>query len=126
MAKPRGKPFEEGNPGGPGRPSLPEDVKKARALTKAAFTSLLNEFVTKTEPDLEEIVKSDQAPILNKIAAALMLKTVATADPLRFDVLMNRMIGKVKDEADLTVKPGIKEIDLSVIGKKVFLGKEEG
>lgn len=126
MSKPRGKPFKQGNPGGPGRPALPDDVKKLRALTKATFTQLLNEFVNKSEGELVQVVESQDAPTLQKIAAAIMLKTVETADPVRFEVLMNRMIGKVRDEAELTVKPGLKEIDLSIIGKKIILGKEEG
>lgn len=35
------KPFEKGNPGGPGRPKMPEDVKQAfRALTQSAVKTL--------------------------------------------------------------------------------------
>lgn len=96
------KPGQSGNPGG--RPKLPEDVREARTFNKIECERVLNKFLTWPLEDLAAFVSDKKSPVLEALVARILLEGVKRGDHVRLEWVMQRLIGKVKEEIDLTTK----------------------
>lgn len=116
------KPGQSGNPSG--RPPVPEDVRHARLMNKNDFARLLNQMMKLSIPEITEISASEDAPVSEVMAAQIILAAAAEGDPKRADFILDRWIGKVKDEIEVTaIQPtvityGTESIHLGVEEKK--------
>lgn len=101
--------FKKGQSGNPnGRPRIPEDLKMARRLNKLELEKLLNQFLFMTPPEMEERVKSADVTAIEAMIGSIIIKAVKDGDQQRLNFILERLIGKVKDQIDLTVvKPFI-------------------
>jgi hypothetical protein len=98
--------FKKGNAGGPGRPPLidPKLSDYKRNLTKAAVMSSLSEMLDCSEEDLDKILADKKVSALKKAMASVISACIKGGDYQRLEMLLNRTIGKVKDEAIIETK----------------------
>lgn len=98
MSRGPGRPFQKGvSPNPAGRPVEAPDIKQARALTKAAFLSLLNKYIFHTEDELEAISGDRTVPAIDKMVIAIIRKGITDADTVRLNFLAERLVGKVEN-----------------------------
>lgn len=121
-----GIPFKKGQSGNPkGRPRIPEDLKMIRALTRSQLKEIGDAIVCENRDKLREILSDPASSVLQVWISSVAMKSIQKGDFHSLDALLNRLIGKVKDEMDLNIKPAVKIIDLPFSGKHIQLGKEE-
>ena len=107
------KPGESGN--GKGRPPVPEDVKRIRKLTNDEIKEVGSLLLSGKQSELEALLKSDDTPMLKKWIASVAIAGVNAGDEKKLDAILNRIVGKVKEE-----------IDVNVIPRPVILEKHDG
>jgi len=56
----------------------------------------------KNKVELKAAISSDLTPALELMVASIVWKAIAEGDERRFDFILNRTIGKVKEEIDIT------------------------
>lgn len=128
MAKrpmPKGKPFPKGVSGNPGgRHKVPDDIKKSRTFNQIELERIINKLLYLDRGALQDLIKTPGTPMIELIAASILAQAAQKGDQARLEFVLQRMIGKVKDQIDLTVvKPYvINRLD----GSKVELGVEQG
>jgi hypothetical protein len=93
------KPGQSGNP--KGRPALPEDLRQAKALNKVELTRELNALIHMTKPELEAVLESPESTMIRRMAARVIQESDSAGDEKRLGFLLDRLVGKVKDELAL-------------------------
>ena len=68
-------------------------------LTKPQVEILFQALHMKTRDELQAILDEDSAPVLKVMVAKTMLEAARTGDYGRIEFLLNRAVGKVRDEA---------------------------
>lgn len=98
--------FQPGNPGGPGRPRFvdPKLSDFKRNLTKTAIIAMLSEMLDASEDQLDAILKDRSVPAIKKAIASVISACIKAGDYQRLEMLLNRTIGKVKDESIIETK----------------------
>jgi len=86
----RWKPGQSGNKNG--RPK--------GLLTSNDIKDLISKFANKTIPELQEIVADPKSKVIDVAVASSLIKA-SLADRDIFDFVLNRSIGKVKEEIDV-------------------------
>lgn len=92
-----------------GRPKVPADLKAARNEYQADLESLIFKHQCSSLQDLKTKFQDPKTSVKELMIIKLMIKALELADHQRFDFLLNRTIGKVKEQIDHTVttKPSI-------------------
>lgn len=90
-----GRNFKRGNPGGPGRPALPEDVKVMRKIKGSDFDRLANKFMDLKRAELAAIMKDPESTALEMWLASVFHKGIVEGDVKRLEAILCRTIGKV-------------------------------
>jgi hypothetical protein len=94
-----GRDFKKGQSGNPsGAAPVPEDIKEARKLTNFEFERLANKYLFGTAADIEKASKDPNTPLIELLVGSVIHKGVLEGDERRLDFLLNRLVGKVKDE----------------------------
>lgn len=104
MAKGRktgGKDWLKGKPGGPGRKPLLPEIKDLPAFDKPTFNRYLNEAVNATDEESRIVINDSEAPRIRKWLHAICIKGNREGDMSKLDALLNRAIGKVKEEVSI-------------------------
>jgi hypothetical protein len=118
-----GKDFKPGNPGGPGRPELPPALKEARRLNKTEFELVVNKYLWCSLEELEKLAKEKSLPVMEAWIVSIMARGVSTGDWGGNEWIAQRLMGKVKDQVELTMpKPFVvRHLDGSatVLGTKI-------
>lgn len=78
--------------------------KPKQLLTKDKVSALMGKFSLMSRRELKDFVANDDAPIVEVAVAAIYLKAASDGDFTRLNFLLDRSIGKVKDEIEQTVK----------------------
>lgn len=105
-----GRDFQKGQPGGPGRPRLPDDIKQSRALTKIELERILNKFMFLSIKEIDAISKDTTSIAIESVVASIVLKAVAFGDQQRLNFVLDRLIGKVKEVLDVNGKISLEEL----------------
>lgn len=102
------KPGQSGNPGGTSK--VDRDLMVIRKLSKEKFKDLANILISGTREDLERMLASPGTTALTEMVIKVVLGIAERGDMTSLDRLLDRLIGKVKDEVDVNVvKPMIIE-----------------
>jgi len=101
--KQRGKPFQPGQSGNiNGRPSLPQELKKAMQMNRVDFQELLIKYLSYSPQELAVAQSSKDTKALDRIVIAVIINAINKGDQQRLDFLLNRIIGKVREQVDHT------------------------
>lgn len=117
----RWKPGESGNPGG--RPKNPEGLKELKHLTKAELVRAGNMIISMTPEELKEYAEDDDTTSLHVMLSSIVSRIIRTGDMAMFDRLLDRLIGKVKEEVrgDFNLNVNGSEGEVRVAGvRKIF------
>lgn len=83
---------------------MPKDPDKARIknLTKTELVEIGNLVVKGNIDALKKLAKAPGTPVITVWLAAICVKGIEKGDVGALDVLLNRLIGRVKEEVNLT------------------------
>ena len=95
------KPGVSGNPGG--RKAEPKELREAKAMTKAQAQELLVIFMQMDIDDLEAILRDKKRKVIEHIIGRIALMAIKHGDHARLSFVLDRLIGKVKDEVEHSV-----------------------
>jgi hypothetical protein len=87
---------KSGNPSG--RPVDSEEAKEIKKLTKAQLLEMAGKVMDMSRADLEALKKDPAAPALKVMIAGLAIGIMDKGDSHAFQVLMDRLLGKVSDK----------------------------
>ena len=116
------KPGQSGNP--KGRKPLPPGEKGLAGLTKNKVRQLFGKFMGLTTQEIIAKCEDKTTPALEMILGRIILKAISTGDYTRLEFLLNRVVGKVKDEIDHTTREHFTITYAD--GSKEILGTNEG
>jgi len=85
-----------------GRKKLPADLKAANTLTKSKLEGLLNLHLWMTERQLAKVVDDPRSPMISRAIASIITKAIENGDDRRLTFILDRLIGKPKEEIDIT------------------------
>lgn len=125
MAKTGGRDFKKGNPGGPGRPRLPPDIKGARAMNQLELERSINKMLFMTAEELQTLARDPDTALLDRMLASICIKGVKEGSHAHLDFILNRTIGKVSEKVQHQIRrPFTMRIleDDGVVGGKIVLG----
>lgn len=104
------KPGQSGNPSG--RPKLPGDIVKAKSLNRVEAQRILNQLVYMSKDEIKAFMKRPDATMLELLIGSIIFKGVEQGDHQRTNFLFERLIGKVKDDIEVThLRRVVKKLD---------------
>lgn len=83
---------------GPGRPADPPGFRALKTLTKKELVDVTNVLIKGDMDGLRRLANDSHAPALLSTIASVMVRIHASGDMDAFDKLLNRIIGKPRDE----------------------------
>ncbi len=81
-----------------GRPKDPPEMRRLKNLTKQELVDVGNIIVKGNMDDLKNIKGDPEASVLKTMIAAIAARVIRQGDMHALNVLLDRLIGKVKDE----------------------------
>ena len=100
---PKGRLFQKGQSGNPnGRAKLPDDLKAANRLTAIQFMDLCNKCLAMTKEELIALTKRDETTALELLVASIVQKGVVEGDQKRLEFILDRLIGKITQNFNLS------------------------
>lgn len=93
-------------PGNPGRPPLPEDLKQARKLLRDDFERISHGLLQLSKTKLQEVMKDPDTPALELLVASIIAKGVSGGDQHRTEFLLDRLIGPVPKAVEISDPDG--------------------
>lgn len=96
------KPYPKGKSGNPmGRPVEPPELKLMKRLTRQELVEVGELVIMGNVATLKKLRTDDRCTVLKGMFISVCLKILRDGDMEKFDKLISRFIGKVKDEIDL-------------------------
>lgn len=96
-----GRDFQPGQSGNPaGRVKLPPEIKEARKYNKLEVERILSDYMDKSPAEIDLALNRQDLPAIEIIVAKIVHQAMKRGDQFRFDFLLNRLIGKVKDQVE--------------------------
>lgn len=89
-----GRDFQPGHKYGKGQPRLSPEIKAARKMNRIEFDRILNKYIYMTAPEINEVIRSKQIPILEMVVAKVLAKAFNDGDHRRIEFILDRIIGK--------------------------------
>lgn len=95
--------FKHGNTAGKlgGRPVDPPELKALKNLTKAELVRAASVIVKSTMADLQKIANDPDAMVLDAMIAGVAINVMKRGDMTAFNLLLDRLIGRVKGDDGL-------------------------
>lgn len=84
---------------------LTEEEKSVKLLTRKKFAHLVQMIMTKPKEDLEQFLAGPNIPFEEELFIRHVLALGDNPNFMAYDKYLDRRIGKVKDELELTAKP---------------------
>ena len=94
---------ETGNKGG--RPKMDPEIKELLNLTKSAYREIALKYLNMSKKETLALKENDEMSMLEWAFVKCILVIHKKGDYATLDKMMDRVIGKVKDEVDLTINP---------------------
>lgn len=89
-----GRDFKKGNPGGPGPPRIPLDLKEARKVNQLELSRVFNKTLFMNHQEITEVLKKRDLPMLELVAARVVSEAFNEGDQRRLEYIIDRLIGK--------------------------------
>lgn len=97
-----GRDFPVGHPGGPGRPPVLPELKNTPRFSRDDFNRMATQILFSNRARLAEILAKPDSNNLEIAIAKVVDKIQVHGDYNRLDGLLNRLIGTVKHDINLT------------------------
>jgi len=88
-----------------GRPKTPAYLKVANKLTKIRFQEILHKYFDHSLEDLKMAYIGKNTPALDLVVIKVLIEAIRKGDEKRLGFLLDRTIGKVKEEIEVTGTP---------------------
>jgi hypothetical protein len=124
MATKRGRPFEKGHSGGPGRPKMPTEIIMLKMLSKDSAKVLLNKFLDWPLSHLQDYLKDATNPVLEFYIAKLLYTGICEGNIAPLAFLFDRLLGKVVDKVEIS-RPIPTVIELIGEDRRIVLGTKD-
>lgn len=99
--------FIKGISGNPrGRPLLPEDLRLAKQEKQEDFERIMIKLLDSPIVEIDEILKNPDTDALTLLVGSIIGKALKEGDHQRFNFLLDRLIGKAKENFQLTGPDG--------------------
>lgn len=99
-----GRVFQKGQSGNPkGRPPIPPELKAVKQLSPQSVRLLVSKFAAMSKEELAELLQKPDTPLIEITIGSIFAKAAKEGDYSRFNFLLDRSVGKVKDEVDINV-----------------------
>lgn len=97
-----GNDFKPGNKSavGKGRPRLSEDLKNVKPITPDLVSRIISKFSDMTREEISAFLKDPNTPMMYVAIGSILVKAAKDSDHGRFEFLLRRSIGNVKDDVD--------------------------
>lgn len=108
--------FEKGNKKGRGRPRKDPELVEVQKINRDIVEARLVSFMTMTREGLKAVIDNPATSMLDLMVASLVQKAIKEGDHQRLGFLFDRVIGKVKENVDITMtQRRIEEAHISVV-----------
>lgn len=84
--------------------TVPKDLQEARKLTKVEIELILNKYLHMQIGELMAQVKDPMKPTLEVLVMSVLITAIKKGDHDKLNFVFDRLIGKVKDNVDHTIK----------------------
>jgi hypothetical protein len=116
-------PFEKGHKKpGPGRPKLYNLEKGNKMFNQLDLLRHCNDLIQMGQTELLKVAKDPDQPVIRVAVASILLHGIKKGDQARIEMILNRMVGKVKDIIDLSSSDGTmatqKQVDVSKLSEE--------
>jgi hypothetical protein len=110
---------------GPGRPKLYPSEKGAKVMNQMDLLRHCNDLVNMGTAELSALMKDPNQPVIRVAVASILLHGIKKGDQAKIEMVLNRLVGKVRDVVDLTSSDGTmtpaKNIDVSKLSEEDLL-----
>jgi hypothetical protein len=95
--------WKKGQSGNPrGKAPIPPELKAVQNLTRKELVDTANILIKSSVQDLERLSKDRTLSGLQSIIVSIALRVKRDGDMVAFDRMLDRLIGKVKDEVEFS------------------------
>jgi hypothetical protein len=101
---------------------MSKDIKEMKKISTLTFVSLVQQFLQMRVSDLDQISKAKNALVFHALIASVLKKGIEQGDGQRLNIFLDRIIGKVRNDAVVEVRPKI--IENTETGRKIILTVE--
>lgn len=137
MGKPKGsaptpaswKKGQSGNPKG----NVDKSLTEAHRYNKREMEQIFNRYLNLTFEDLQKLEKDQTLLAKDLLAIKIIVQGIKTSDPYRFNFILDRLIGKVKDQIDIEIhqpvvitRPSGEQVILTTKPKEITHELEKG
>lgn len=120
------RPFQKGQSGNPGgRAKEDPQVTMVKNLTKSELAEMGSLLLKGNKTELEKIIKDPGSSMLKIAVASVISKAINKGDMHSLDILLNRLIGKVKDQHDFSGIPATPQSVTQVVISIPSNGREK-
>jgi hypothetical protein len=84
-----------------GRPRIDPAVKELKNLTTTALSNIVCNFLFESEDNLKRYQEIGSMSGLEKAVISILLRSIKDGDHIKLEFLLQRTIGKVKEQIDL-------------------------
>lgn len=87
---------------GPGRPAVTPQLKQLKKLNQESLAKILNELAHASIQELAAMSKETHRSVFEMIIISILKKAYEQGDQQRVNFILDRLIGKVKDQVEHT------------------------
>ena len=111
--------FKKGQTGNPDGARLHDPLVKAfKNLTKDEMMEIGTLVLKGSIDELKQVSKNPKTTVLKAMLAAVAVRTISKGDPGALEVLLNRLIGKVRDDIHHTGLPAAAQPTVIILPAK--------
>lgn len=85
-----------------GRPPTPDYLKAANKITKLKFQEILHKYCNHSLEELKLVYTRKTTTALDLVVIKILIEAIRRGDEKRLGFLLDRIIGKVKEEVEVT------------------------
>lgn len=84
--------------------TVPQDLRQARKLTKVEIEIILNKYLYLPIGDLMAATQDPMLPTIEALVVSVLIAAIKKGDHDKLNFVLDRLVGKVKENVDHTIK----------------------
>jgi hypothetical protein len=98
-----GRDFKKGQPGGPGRPPIPQEVKALAKVSYAQFLAMVGNLGASNIEQVKERQADPATTMLELCVLKILENALTEGDPKYLTFITDRLYGRVKEQVEISV-----------------------